>query len=300
MRQTISILSFIMPLSLPLPSTYEYLSELITAIDLAQQAGDLLLHIHRQGPRRIRTKQTGVDMVTEADTASQELILETITSRFPAHSILAEEEGGDQQRGGRALWLIDPLDGTTNFASRFPVFAVSIALWVDEKPVIGVVQDVVRERTFWAAAGQGAWMATPQRVDELRLQVSHTKELNQSLLATGFPYVRATVSDNNLAEFNYLMPRVRGIRRAGAAALDLAWLADGRLDGYWEARLAPWDWGAGVLFIAEAGGVITDYMGESWQLGKDQMVAANPHLHAKLLAAVQTARQQAGFPLQII
>ena len=282
-------------LSLPIPSTYPYHAELTTAIDLARRAGDLLLEIHRAGPRRIETKKTAVDMLTEADTASQKLILDGISDRFPDHDILAEEEGGDKNHGSRALWLVDPLDGTTNFASRFPVFAVSIALWVDERPVIGVVQDVVRERTFWAAKGQGAWLGTPARLDDLPLRVSRTSELNQSLIATGFPYVRAQTRDNNLAEFNYLMPRVRGIRRAGAAALDLAWLADGRLDGYWEARLSSWDWGAGVLLIAEAGGVVTDYAGQTWILGKDQMVAGNPHLHEKLLTAVQTARSEAGF-----
>ncbi len=285
--------------NLPIPSTYDYYEELTTAIDLARRAGDLLLEIHRQGPRHIETKKTAVDMLTEADTASQALILETLTSRFPDHDIMAEEDGGDKHSGSRALWLVDPLDGTTNFASRFPIFAVSIALWVDDRPTLGVVQDVVREHTFWAAAGQGAWMATPQRIDEARLQVSQTAELNRSLLATGFPYVRAIASDNNLTEFNYLMPRVRGIRRAGAAALDLAWVADGRLDGYWEARLSPWDWGAGILLIAEAGGIVTDYAGTPWQISHNQMIAANPHLHPKLLESVQKARLQAGFSLQV-
>ena len=281
-------------LSLPIPDTYAYYEELATAIELARKAGELLLRIHRQGPRQVRTKQTAVDMLTEADTASQALILETLTARFPDHSILAEEEGGDQRRGGRALWLVDPLDGTTNFASRYPVFAVSIALWVDGKPMVGVVQDVVRERTYWAARGQGAWLGTPEKLDDLPMRVSQTRELNQSLLATGFPYVRALTRDNNLTEFNHLMPRVRGVRRAGAAALDLAWVGDGRLDGYWEAHLSPWDWGAGVLLITEAGGVVTDYVGEPWRLDSDNMVAANPHLHEKLLMAVQTARREAG------
>ncbi len=281
--------------SLPVPTTYPYYAELATAIDLARQAGDLILKIHRSGPRRIETKKTSVDMVTEADTASQALILETITARFPDHNIVAEEDGGDKENGGSVRWLIDPLDGTTNFASRFPVFAVSIAMCVDDQPVIGAVQDVVRERTYWAAAGQGAWMGTPARLDEVQLRVSQTSELDQSLIATGFPYIRAETSDNNLAEFNYLMPKVRGIRRAGAAALDIAWVADGRLDGYWEAHLWPWDWGAGVLMLAEAGGVISDYEGEPWRLGADQMIAANPYLHEKLLTAVQAARRAAGF-----
>ena len=281
--------------SLPVPTIYPYYAELATAIDLARQAGDLILKIHRSGPRRIETKKTAVDMVTEADTASQTLITNAIAARFPDHDIMAEEEGGDKTGSGRVLWLIDPLDGTTNFASRFPVFAVSIAMCVDDQPVIGAVQDVVRERTYWAAAGQGAWMGTPARLDEVQLRVSQTSELDQSLIATGFPYIRAETSDNNLAEFNYLMPKVRGIRRAGAAALDIAWVADGRLDGYWEAHLWPWDWGAGVLMLAEAGGVVSDYEGEPWRLGADQMIAANPYLHEKLLTAVQTARRAAGF-----
>ena len=279
----------------PIPTTFDYYPELSTAIDLARKAGDLLLQIHRSGPRQVRTKKTSVDMVTEADTASQALILETLTARFPDYNVLAEEEGGDQQRGSRALWLIDPLDGTTNFASRYPIFAVSIALWVDEEPVLGVIQDVVRERTYWGAKGHGAWLGTPQKLDDLPMRVSRTADLDQSLIATGFPYVRAMTNDNNLAEFNYLMPRVRGVRRAGAAALDLAWVGDGRLDGYWEARLSPWDWGAGVLLVAEAGGVVTDYQGQPWRPGQDQMIAANPHLHAQLLDAIQTARREAGF-----
>ncbi len=280
---------------LPIPITYPYHAELAAAIELAQEAGALLLRVHQQGPQRISAKATAVDMVTEADVASQALILDAISARFPNHDILAEEEGGDKQNGGRALWLVDPLDGTTNFASRFPVFAISIALWVDGSPVIGVVQDVVRERTYWAAAGQGAWEGTPAHLAQERLQVSQTQALNQSLLATGFPYARATIADNNLAEFNALMPRVRGLRRAGSAALDLAWVAGGRLDGYWEAHLSPWDWGAGVLLIHEAGGVITDYAGKPWRLHKGQMVAANPHLHPLLLAAVRQARAHAVF-----
>ena len=282
------------PTSLPIPATYPYRTELITAIDLARQAGDLILKIHRSGPRHIRSKKTAVDMVTEADTASQALILETIAARFPDHDIMAEEDGGDRNSGSRAIWLVDPLDGTTNFASRFPIFAVSIAMWVDDKPAIGVVQDVVHERTYWAAAGQGAWMGSPARLDEVQLRVSETKALDHSLIATGFPYVRAETADNNLAEFSYLMPKVRGVRRAGSAALDIAWVADGRLDGYWESNLWPWDWGAGVLMIAEAGGVVSDYEGNPWWFDKNQMIAANPYLHEKLLTAIQKARKDAG------
>lgn len=271
---------------LPISRSFPYFDALTTAIDLGQRAGSLLLNIHRHGPRHIESKSTGVDLLTEADLASQALIVEGLQARFPDHGLLAEEEGANQQGEGGALWLVDPLDGTTNFAHRFPVFAVSIALWVDGQPQVAVVQDVVRERTYWAAAGQGAWMDI-----ERRLQVSETSELAQSLLATGFPYSRATNPDNNLAEFNHLMPRTRGVRRAGSAAIDMAWVADGRLDGYWEAGLSPWDWAAGLLLVQEAGGAISDYWGQPWQMGKRQFAASNGRLHPALLAALQAARQ---------
>lgn len=277
------------PAVLPISPAFAHAAALVTAIDLAQRAGDLLLSIHQRGPRRVERKSTGVDLLTEADLASQELIVAGLRAAFPDHGLMAEERGDDRAATSGALWLVDPLDGTTNFAHRFPVFAVSIALWVDGEPQVGVVRDVVRGRSYWAAAGQGAWMDL-----ERRLQVSQTAELGQSLLATGFPYSRATNPDNNLAEFCHLMPRTRGVRRAGSAALDMAWLADGRLDGYWEAGLSPWDWAAGLLLVREAGGLISDYQGQPWQMGKKQFVASNGPLHPALLDAIQTARQLLG------
>ena len=194
------------PSDIRVSPSFPYRDALVLAISLAHRAGAMLLEIHRQGPNRVERKSSQVDLVTEADVASQELILEAIGQRFPDHGILAEEEqGGRRQGNGNALWLVDPLDGTTNFASRFPVFGVSIALWVDGEPQVGVVQDVVRERTYWAGRGQGAWMDLERRV-----HVSNTAELDQSLLATGFPYSRATNPDNNLAEFNALIPQSAG------------------------------------------------------------------------------------------
>lgn len=280
-------------MNLPILSTFPHRQALELALELAEHAGQLLLDIHRLGPQRIASKRTAVDMVTEADLASQQLILAGIHRHFPGHGILAEEEGGDRRNHSGALWLVDPLDGTTNFASRFPIFAVSIALWVDGQPQIGVVRDVVRERSYWAAAGQGAWID-----QERRLQVSATTTLAHSLIGTGFPYTRAIDPDNNTAEFVRIMPQVRGVRRAGAAALDMAFVADGRLDGYWESGMNPWDWGAGVLLIAEAGGVVSDYSGAAWSLhSPPRMAAANPHLHGLLLAEIQAARGAAGFSL---
>lgn len=272
--------------ALAISPSFPHTDALIVAIDLARRAGKLLLDIHQRGPRRVESKSTGVDLLTEADLASQELIVAGLTAAFPHHGLLAEESGDNRAGVSEALWLVDPLDGTTNFAHRFPVFSVSIALWVGGEPQVAVVQDVVRRRSYWAAAGQGAWMDR-----ERRLQVSQTAELGQSLLATGFPYSRAANPDNNLAEFCHLMPRTRGVRRAGSAALDMAWLADGRLDGYWEAGLAPWDWGAGLLLVQEAGGMVSDYGGQPWQMGKKQFVASNGLLHPALVDALQTARR---------
>lgn len=274
---------------LPISRAFPYRDALIKALDLAQRASALLLDIHHRGPRRVESKSTGVDLLTEADLASQDMIVTGLRAAFPDHGLMAEESGDDRASANGAIWLVDPLDGTTNFAHRFPVFAVSVALWVDGEPQVAVVQDVVRERSYWAAAGQGAWMDL-----ERRLQVSQTTELGQSLLATGFPYSRATNPDNNLAEFNYLMPRTRGVRRAGSAAIDMAWLADGRLDGYWEAGLSPWDWAAGLLLVREAGGMVSDYWGQPWQMGKKQFAASNGPLHPALLEAIQAARRAMG------
>ncbi|MCO6452716.1 MAG: inositol monophosphatase [Caldilineales bacterium] len=279
------------PMDLPIATDYPYRLALTTAISLAQQAGALILDVHRRGPRHIVVKGGNpMDVVTEADTAAQALILETIHERFPDHGIVAEESGGDRPGQGGAIWYIDPLDGTTNFASGLPIFAVSLGLWVDGRPEVSVVQDVVRQRTYWAAAGQGAWMDS-----ERRLQVSKTTELSHSVLATGFPRSRAQVADNNLAEFVHLTPLIRDVRRSGSAALDQAWVADGRMDGFWEPGLAAWDCGAGVLLVLEAGGVVSDYQGEAYQPGGKQYVATNGLVHEALLAEIRHARQQAGF-----
>ena len=278
------------PNRLPIDASFAYLQELITALELAQRAGALLLDIHQRGPTRIEHKASEHDLLTEADLASQELIVSTIRARFPDHGIVAEEEGGSKEGRSEALWFIDPLDGTMNFAHRLPIFAVSIALFVEGIPTVAAVQDVVRERTYWAAVGQGAWMDL-----ERRLQVSNTETLERSLLTTGFPVSSALNADNNLAEFNYLLPRAWGIRRPGAAALDLAWVADGRFDGYWEANILPWDWAAGVLLVTEAGGEVSGYVNDPWRLGMKQIIASNGRIHQALQTAIQTARRQAGF-----
>lgn len=254
-------------------------------VDLAREAGGILREGHRRGPQEVRSKGTNVDLVTEVDLASEHLIVNSLRRRFPQDEVYAEESLGTLPEQGR-VWVADPLDGTTNFAHGFPVFAVSIALIADGQPILGVTYDPLREEMFWSVRGQGAWR------NGHPLRVSRTTEIGQSLLATGFPYDRATNPDNNLAEFSYFMPRTRGVRRAGAAALDMAWLAAGRLDGYWEQGFQVWDAAAGVLMIEEAGGRVTTYSGRAWQPHMRNMVASNgvPALHRELLEGLACAR----------
>jgi len=175
------------------------------------------------------------------------------------------------------LWLVDPLDGTVNYAHGYPVWGVSLALAEADQVVMGVVYDPLRDEAFWAERGQGAWL------NGARLQVSKAANLQESLLATGFPYQRAFLADNNLAEFNAILPRVQGVRRAGAAVLDLAHVAAGRLDGYWEKYLQPWDWAAGWLLVEEAGGTVTTLDGRPWSLQEKDMAASNGLMHDDLL-----------------
>ncbi len=256
------------------------------ALATARQAGQLLREFSHQR-HTVHHKSTGIDIVTEADVASERLIVEAIRAQFPDHHILSEEGLGDVQvLAGETscLWLVDPLDGTVNYAHGYPFWGVSLALADRGQVVMGVTYDPLRDEVFWAERGRGAWC------DGERMKVSGVSELGDALVATGFAYRRATLADNNLAEFGALMPRVQGVRRAGAAVLDLAHVADGRLDGYWEMHLNPWDWAAGWLFVEEAGGVVTDMQGQPWFLGATNLVASNGPIHRSLLAIWSTVR----------
>jgi myo-inositol-1(or 4)-monophosphatase len=249
------------------------------ALGIARDAGALLRQFSHQR-HEIGQKSTEIDLVTEADLASEKMIVQAIRERFPEHTILSEEGLGDRQQiAGEAayLWLVDPLDGTVNYAHGYPVWGVSLALADHGTVVLAVTYDPLRDEMFWAERGRGAWL------DGQRLHVSSTDRLQESL--------RASLEDNNLAEFSAIMPRVQGVRRAGAAVLDLAHLAMGRLDGYWEMHLNPWDWGAGWLLIQEAGGKVTDLQGNPWVLQREEMVASNGALHQELLGVLQSVRQ---------
>lgn len=220
-----------------------------------------------------------VNPVTEADRQAEEAILEVISRHRPDDAVLAEERGGQSAEGGRR-WLVDPLDGTVNFLHGVPHIAVSVALYEDEKPLAGVVLDVFREELFRAARGEGATL------DGRAVSVSDRLDLSQCLLATGFPYDRREHAREYAATLGELLARARGVRRMGTAALDLAWVAAGRYDGFWEFKLAQWDVAAGLLLITEAGGTATDQRGEPARPGDPVLVASNGRIHEELRRAV--------------
>jgi myo-inositol-1(or 4)-monophosphatase len=256
------------------------------ALKIIREAGGILRE-HADQRHTVRFKSSDIDVVTEADLASERFLVDAIQTRFPDHEILSEEGFGGLEGEAEqvpSLWLVDPLDGTVNYAHAFPFWGVTLALAERGQVVMGVTYDPVRDEIFWAERGGGAWR------DGQRMHVSDITRLRDALVATGFAYRRATLSDNNLAEFSAVMPRVQGVRRAGAAVLDLAYVADGCLDAYWEMHLNPWDWGAGSLFVEEAGGVVTDLSGQPWMLGTDNIVASNGVVHHKLLALLAEVR----------
>ena len=216
------------------------------------------------------------DLVTAADKASEQVILDVLRRHFPQHSILAEESGKLGNQDNEFLWAIDPLDGTTNYAHQYPCFAVSIGLMIQGVPKVGVIYDPFRDELFRAAAGLGATR------NRRPIQVSQTAELGKSLLVSGFAYDRRETPDNNYAEFCHLTHLTQGVRRDGAAALDLAYVACGRVDGYWERGIAPWDVVAGIILVQEAGGNVTAYDGTPIKIESGRILATNGHLHDSL------------------
>lgn len=269
-------------------------ARLRVALEAAVAAGAQLL-ARFEGELHIETKSTAIDLVTEADREAEAIVLERLRATFPGDGIVAEESG-TVATGDGPCWYVDPLDGTTNFAHRMPHFSVSIGLYLPvaaspgqgageglEHGLVGVVHDPSRRETFSAVRGGGAWLHTPDRAPR-RLWASRAERLSHSLVCTGFGYDRA--QGGNLAEFSRVMPRVRGIRRLGSAALDLAYVAAGRLDGYWEYALRPWDWAAGVVLVREAGGVVQTMQGAPWSMHGPSVSAAGPRLLPALQAAL--------------
>lgn len=242
-----------------------------TAVKAARQAGNIILHHFDRGDSiDVREKATN-DFVTAVDQAAEQAIIETLSNAYPDHAILAEESG--DHAGSDYQWIIDPLDGTTNFMHGLPHCAVSIAVRHKNKLVHGVIYDPLRNELFTATAGSGS------RLDNRRIRVSKTQRLQHSLLATGFPFKTMEHLDDWLSTLKHLLPRTRGVRRAGSAALDLAYVACGRFDGFWEAGLSPWDIAAGWLLVQEAGGIVTDYNQGQESFTNGSIIAANPQIH---------------------
>lgn len=245
------------------------------AIQAALEAGDYLC---RRLNRVSRIDYKGVvNLVTEADRHSQKIILAHLRRAFPDHGFLAEEDENQFTGKSDYRWLIDPLDGTTNFAHGLPIFCISLALERQGDVLLGVVYDPIRKELFRAIKGQGAWL------NNHRIQVSRTRSLNQSLLATGFPYDLRESQENNLVHFENFLFRAQAIRRCGAAALDLAYVACGRFDGFWELKLKPWDIAAGSLLVSEAGGRVSDFQGKKLNLASGEIVATNGLIHDSMI-----------------
>ncbi|HYH01793.1 MAG TPA: inositol monophosphatase family protein [Bacillota bacterium] len=249
-------------------------------VSWVQEVGAIQLAKLKEKNLKIESKSSVIDLVTEVDKLSEAMLLAKVRESFPEHSILAEE-GGAQDNASDYRWVIDPLDGTINYAHGFPIFCISVALQYRDESVLGVVHVPALAETYTAVKDGGAFL------NGGRLQVSETTRLNQALLATGFPYDRAMDPDNNLKYFNYLLTQVQGIRRAGSAAFDLCNVAAGRFDGYWEFKLKPWDVAAGTLMVTEAGGVI-DYLVRTQHQGL-ALIAANPKFIETIKAELEAA-----------
>lgn len=241
----------------------------------AVAAGAVIRSLYDQ-PHQVRFKGE-IDLVTEADLASEKVIIAALKRASPVVPVLAEESNPDYHRipaGPR--WIIDPLDGTTNFAHGFPHFAVSIAYSVNRASLVGVIYCPMQDELFVAWRGGGAWL------NGRRLAVSRRERLVESLVGTGFPYAIRENLDDVLAKLGRVLPQVRDLRRAGAAAVDLAYVACGRLDGFWERQLQPWDTAAGYLLVEEAGGRVSDFSGGPWDPYRPEILASNLLLHGKL------------------
>lgn len=253
------------------------------AIELAYQAGTLL-RVSLDREYQIRFKGD-IDLVTDVDQASEALLVQAIRSHYPNHSIVAEE--GNTISGTSAYtWLIDPLDGTTSYVHGYPAFCVSLGLWYANEPLLGVVYDPLRNELFSAQRGHGAYC------NGRRLRVSSTTTLSAALLSTGFPYDRITRQENNIAEFSRMIMQIQDVRRSGSAALDLCYVAAGRSDGHWETGLQPWDTAAGTLLVTEAGGQVSDWLGQVWTGRETHLVASNRRLHADIVRVLATAPVQ--------
>lgn len=252
------------------------------AVKAARRAGNIINRSSLQLEQLAVQTKSANDFVTEVDQAAEAAIIEVLREAYPDHGILAEESG--QSGDSEYQWIIDPLDGTTNFIHGFPQYAISIALAKNEVIEQAVIFDPTRNELFTATKGRGAFL------NDRRIRVSKRTRLNESLIGTGFPFRELDNVDAYLAMFKDLTQKTAGIRRPGAASLDLAYVACGRIDGFWEMGLQPWDMAAGVLMIQEAGGLVSDLAGEAAYLETGNVVAGTPKVFGQLLPIIQSHR----------
>jgi myo-inositol-1(or 4)-monophosphatase len=259
------------------------LGEILTAAQtIARAASDLLMERWRTA---LTVRQKGTfDIVTDADLASEELIRERLRREFPEHGIVGEE--GDKDAAGDLVWHVDPLDGTINYAHGHPFFSVSIAFCERNQPVVGVVVAPALGNIWSAMRGCGA------TCNGVRCRVSEINVLSQALFATGFPKARGVADDNNFREFIAVERRILGVRRCGSAAIDLSFIAAGTYDGFWERQINSWDIAAGILFVREAGGLVTDYDGNEADVYTRMLLASNRRVHQDLVRLISEARRK--------
>lgn len=249
---------------------------LATAVEAVTRAGDL--QMARFGSEVHVEKKGAIDLVTEVDVAVERMFRELIAARYPDHDVLAEEMG-QTSSGARHRWVFDPLDGTTNYAHGIPIFCATVALEIDGVPHVAAVYDPNRRELFTAERGAGAWL------NGQPLHVSAARSLTDSVLVTGFPYdIREPQRMRDiLTLFTGFLGQARAIRRLGSAAIDLCWVAAGRMDGFWEQALQPWDVMGGALIVQEAGGRVTNLDGSPWDAHRGNVLATNGHIHAEML-----------------
>lgn len=264
-------------------------SEILPEAEAIIRGAGKIVMAHFARPVATSLKSSRIDIVTEADKESEAFIVAELVKRFPSHHIVGEEGGGQgaEAAGAEYHWFVDPIDGTVNFASKLPHFCISIALaTADRRPLFGLVYDPTRNELFVATAGGGATL------NGRTIRVTQTAELVDAVITSGFPYDKHTNPDNNLKEWAAMLVKIRGERRLGSAALDLCYVGAGRLDGYWEKDLKPYDVMAGMLIAREAGGMVTDYAGGEFPQRADRgrYVASNGIIHAEMLRVLASVR----------
>jgi len=255
------------------------------AIRAARKAGDLTTrYVDRIDTLKIGTKQHN-DFVSEVDRMAEQEIIGVIKQAYPGHAILAEESGSHNRQADnkQPLWIIDPLDGTTNFLHGFPQFAISIAMQAEGELQVGVIYDPMRQELYTALRGVGA------RLNDHRIRINPNTKLEGSLIGTGFPYYQYDELDRYMAILKTVITKTAGVRRPGSAALDLAYVAAGRLDGFWEFNLKPWDIAAGALLVQEAGGLVSDFNDAQDYLQSGNIVCGAPKVHQALLDIIQSS-----------